>query len=103
MSWLQPTAQYGHTLSVTVAPRSREAFAAVCGLKGCACTRRGSAVSTRSRGNTSGLPNKKLDQRQRPTLRGWWGVAQADPAGAGVGVKAVVADEAEQGEPVLAG
>src|SRR5262245_58162031 len=34
MSWPQPTAQYGQTPSVTVAPRSRDVFAAVCGLYG---------------------------------------------------------------------
>src|SRR5262245_52081322 len=41
ISWPQPTAQYGQTLSVTVAPRSREAFVRVCKLKGslevCGC------------------------------------------------------------------
>ncbi len=34
MSWPQPTAQYGQTLSVTVAPRSRDVFATVCRLNG---------------------------------------------------------------------
>ena len=34
MSWPHPTAQYGQTPSVTVAPRSREDFAAVRGLNG---------------------------------------------------------------------
>src|SRR5262245_48205747 len=103
MSCPQPTAQYGQTPSVTTAPRSREALAAVCGLKGCCRTRRPSAVSMRSRWNTCYLPGKKLERRERPPLPGYGGFAQPDAGGAGVGVEVIGADEAEQGEPVLAG
>src|ERR1700704_2641294 len=102
MSCPQPTAQYGQTLSVTVAPRSREVFAAVCllngSLDGCACAKMGrlNIAITSVLGSESGVRRKGQGKsviafgllRPGPWYR------LADALGAGVNVEAILSDEA---------
>src|SRR5947209_2806931 len=100
MSWPQPTAQYGQTPSVTTAPRSREALAAVCGLKGWSCTRCRTDVPARSRWNTLMPPDQALEAiRPAPAVGAFrvqrFGSGQSNTVGTRVGVEMVVADKAK--------
>src|SRR6059058_1924606 len=100
MSCPHPTAQYGHTPSVTVAPRRRDDFAAVCGLNGC-------GLDATGRLNI-GVPFERewLSDRKRKSSaridRGHAARPEADAVGPGVDVEPVRPDEADHGQSVPA-
>src|SRR5207244_2247121 len=95
------TAQYGHTPSVTVAPRSRDAFFEVCGLYGWGLD----ATGRLNIGVSSGV--ERLHDGKRGAgfrYNGEWrdGRSQADALGPRIDVEPVCPDEAEHSQAVFA-